>query len=171
MTAHFRRLAAYNCWANERLYEAVGRLSPAAFAAPRVGFFPSIARTLNHLLLVDLLWMGRLDGGDTKGITRLDQQLHADFDSLRAARRATDARLIAYVGGLDDAALASAISYRTTSGEPQVMPCEQMLSHLFNHQTHHRGQVHAMLSSTPVAPPPLDLLFFLRQQPAMVSRH
>ncbi|HJR21277.1 MAG TPA: DinB family protein, partial [Dongiaceae bacterium] len=77
MKAHFRRMAAYNRWANERLYEAVGHLSPEDFAAPRSGFFPSLLKTLNHILVGDTVWMGRLDGAGS-GITSLDQVLHTD---------------------------------------------------------------------------------------------
>ncbi len=76
MKAHFRRMAAYNRWANARLYDAASRLSPAALAAPRSGFFPSILKTLNHILVGDTIWMGRLDGTGHPGVTGLDQVLH-----------------------------------------------------------------------------------------------
>lgn len=164
MIAHFRRMAAYNCWANEELFEAVGKLSPAAFVAPRVGFFPSIAKTLNHLLLADTIWMGRLEGGGSAGISRLDQQLHDNFPSLQAARRDMDARLLAYVSALTEDDLPAIVRYVTMAGEAQSTELGQILEHVFNHQTHHRGQVHAMLSSTDVAPPALDLIFFLRRR-------
>jgi uncharacterized damage-inducible protein DinB len=86
MKANFRRMAAYNRWANARLYEAVGHLSPEEFAAPRSGFFPSLLKTLNHLLVGDTVWMSRLDGAGNHGISSLDQILHTDFAALRSAR-------------------------------------------------------------------------------------
>jgi len=163
MKAHFQRMAAYNRWANARLYEAAGKLPPAELAAPRSGFFPSLLKTLNHILVGDTIWLGRLDGKGSPGVTRLDQILHTDFAALEAARSALDERIIGFVDGLSPARLGDDLVYRTTAGDPMVTPVSQVLAHVFNHQTHHRGQAHAMLSSTDVAPPPLDLIYFLRE--------
>lgn len=168
MKAHFQRMAAYNRWANARLYEAVGRLSPEAFAAPRSGFFPSLLKTLNHILVGDTVWMGRLDATGS-GITSLDQILHTDFAALKAARSAMDERAAAYVDALAAARLAEDLVYRTMAGEAMTMQIAQVLAHVFNHQTHHRGQAHAMLSSTDVAPPVLDLIYFLRDHPQIAA--
>ncbi len=165
MKAHFRRLAAYNRWANETLYGAVAQLSPAEFSAPRAGYFPSLARTLNHLMVGDTVWLGRLDGQGAPGITSLDQQLHAEFAPLRQARAALDARYIALVDGMSEARLGEVLVYKTVAGAAMETAVDQVLAHIFNHQTHHRGQAHAMLSSTGVAPPPLDLIYFLRDHP------
>jgi uncharacterized damage-inducible protein DinB len=162
MKAHFQRMAAYNGWANARLYDAVGRLSPAALAAPRSGFFPSILKTLNHILVGDAIWMGRLDGTGHAGITSLGQVLHTEFPALKAARVAMDERIIAFVDALAPARLEENLIYRTMAGEQMMTPVDQVLAHFFNHQTHHRGQAHAMLSSTEVAPPSIDLIYFLR---------
>jgi uncharacterized damage-inducible protein DinB len=170
MKAHFQRMAAYNRWANERLYEAAGKLSPAALAEARSGFFPSILKTLNHILVGDTLWMGRLDGAGSPAVNRLDQILHTDFAALKAARAAMDDRIIAFVDGLPPQRLGEDLIYRTTSGEGMVTRVGQVLAHFFNHQTHHRGQAHAMLSSTDVAPPSLDLLYFLRDHPEIAKR-
>src|SRR5512147_2993518 len=79
MKAHFKVMAAYNRWANERLYEAAGKLPAAEFAAARSGFFPSLSKTLNHILVGDMVWMGRLEGSGHPCVTSLDQVLHADF--------------------------------------------------------------------------------------------
>jgi uncharacterized damage-inducible protein DinB len=165
MRAHFRRMAAYNRWANERLYEAVGRLPPASFTAPRVGFFPSLQKTLNHILVGDTIWLGRLDGKGAPGVTRLDQILHPEFADLQQARQTLDQRIVAFVEGLAEQRIGEVLSYKTTTGVAQETPIDQVLTHLFNHQAHHRGQAHAMLSSTEVAPPPLDLIYFLRDHP------
>src|SRR6185503_2223400 len=96
MKANFQRMAAYNRWANARLYEAVGKLPSEEFAAPRSGFFPSLLKTLNHILVGDTVWMGRLDGAGSS-ITSLDQILHTDLAALKAARTAMDARIVAFV--------------------------------------------------------------------------
>lgn len=162
MKSHFRMMAAYNRWANRRLYDAAGNLSPADLAAPRSGFFPSILKTLNHILVGDTIWMGRLDGTGNPGITGLDRVLHTDFVALTAARIAMDDRIIAVVDACTPVQLAEDLVYRTMAGEAVTTPLDQVLAHVFNHQTHHRGQAHAMLSSTDVAPPSIDLIYFLR---------
>jgi uncharacterized damage-inducible protein DinB len=164
MKAHFQRMAAYNRWANGRLYEAVGALSPAEIAAPRSGFFPSLLKTLNHILVGDTVWMGRLDGAGS-GITSLDQILHTDFAALRAARAAMDDRIVAFVDRIAPSQLAEDLVYRTIAGDPMRTQVAQVLAHVFNHQTHHRGQAHAMLSDAKVGPPSLDLILYLRDHP------
>jgi uncharacterized damage-inducible protein DinB len=161
-------MAAYNRWANARLYEAVGQLSPAEIAAPRSGFFPSLLKTLNHLLVGDTVWMGRLDGSGSS-ITSLDQTLHTDFAALKAARVAMDNRIVAFVDHLAPTRLAEDLVYRTVAGDPMRTPVAQVLAHFFNHQTHHRGQAHAMLSDAKVSPPVLDLIYFLRDHPEIAK--
>jgi uncharacterized damage-inducible protein DinB len=157
-SAYFRQLAQYNAWANWRLYEACAQLSDAERKAPRPCFFGSLHRTLNHILVGDRIWLGRLTGRDS-GIARLDQELYGDFEALRAARITEDERLVAVIGGYEEAALAGHLSYRNMAGEDKRAPLIQVLGHVFNHQTHHRGQVHALLSGTPVPPPSLDLIY------------
>ena len=161
-------MAAYNRWANTRLYEAVGKLSPEAFAAPRSGFFPSLLKTLNHILVGDTVWMGWLDGSGSS-IKSLDQVLHAGFGALKAARVAMDDRIVAFVDAVEPARLEQDLVYRTVAGDPMSTQLAQVLAHVFNHQTHHRGQAHAMLSSTEVAPPPLDLIYCLRDCPDIAA--
>lgn len=169
MKAHFRRMAAYNRWANARLYEAVGTLPPEAIAAPRSGFFPSLLKTLNHLLVGDTVWMSRLDGDGHHGIAGLDQVLHADFAALKAARSAMDDRIVAFVDRLAPSRLEEDLVYRTVAGDPMRTQVAQVLAHFFNHQTHHRGQAHAMLSDAKVSPPVLDLIYFLRDHPEVAA--
>ncbi len=158
--AYFQRLARYNAWANRRLYEACAGLSRDDYAAPRPCFFGSIQGTLNHLLAGDRVWMGRFEAVDP-GVTALDQMLHDDFAELRAARIAEDARIQRYAAGLEATALGADLAYRNMAGAPKRTPLGWALAHFFNHQTHHRGQAHCLLSGTGVAPPPLDLLYFL----------
>jgi uncharacterized damage-inducible protein DinB len=161
-SSYFHRFGRYNAWANRRLYEACAALSPADYRAQRPSFFGSIHATLNHILVGDRVWMGRLEGAPS-GIERLDQILYDEFADLRSARESEDARILGFVSGLGEDAIAGLLRYRNMAGEAQETPLAWVLAHFFNHQTHHRGQVHGMLSGTPVAPPPLDLIYFLRQ--------
>ena len=161
-SSYFHRFGRYNAWANRRLYEACAALNPTDYRAPRPSFFGSIHATLNHILVGDRVWMGRLEGAPG-GIERLDQVLYDEFSDLRAARESEDARILGFVSGLGEEAIAGTLRYRNMAGEAQETPLAWTLAHFFNHQTHHRGQVHGMLSGTPVAPPPLDLIYFLRQ--------
>ncbi len=156
--AYFRQLAQYNAWANGRIYEACGGLSDAERKEARPCFFGSIHATLNHILVGDRVWLSRLTCSRS-GIDRLDQELYADFAALSAARIAEDGRLNKVVAAYDDRELAGTLSYRNMAGEEKRTPLAQVLGHVFNHQTHHRGQVHALLSSTRVQPPALDLIY------------
>jgi uncharacterized damage-inducible protein DinB len=161
---HMRTLAAYNAWANDRLYAAAAALPDAAYRQGAGAYFGSLHGTLNHLLVTDRLWLWRLTGtGEAPG--RLDLILFEELDALRQARTAEDARLEAYVAGLSPEALAASFDYATTSGVAQRQPRAEALAHLFNHQTHHRGQAHAILTRLGVAEPPsLDLLLMQRER-------
>ena len=161
-SSYFHRFGRYNAWANRRLYEACAALSAPDYRANRPSFFGSIHATLNHILVGDRVWMGRLEGVPS-GIERLDQILYDEFTHLKAARESEDARILRFVSRLGEEAIAGTLRYRNMAGEAQETPLPWVLAHFFNHQTHHRGQVHGMLSGTPVAPPPLDLIYFLRQ--------
>jgi len=160
MTGQFATLARYNRWANRRLYDACAGLSAADYHGARPAFFGSIHATLNHILVGDRVWLGRLTG-TAAGITALDQILHPDLAGLRAARAAEDDRIIGLVDAMDAAELDRVLDYQSFVSGPQRTSRRWALTHLFNHQTHHRGQVHDMLSQTPVPPPPLDLILFL----------
>ncbi|WP_192736121.1 DinB family protein [Bradyrhizobium sp. OAE829] len=158
----FQQLAAYNRWANARLYAAALELSDEAYRLHIGVFFSSVHGTLNHLLLTDRIWLKRITG-EGEHPSRLDAILYEDRLELARARMAEDERLIAVVDRYDEAALASLQSYRTTSGMPHSQAVADILLHLFNHQTHHRGQAHACLSIlTGGEPPSLDLLAFQR---------
>ena len=160
---HFALMARFNGWANDRLYETVSRVPDADYRRDCGAFFGSIHRTLNHLLVVDRLWTGRIEGID-RGVRSLDQILYEDFESLRRARRDEDARLVALVGRLSPERLASPTVYRRIIGEgPEETRTDHILLTLFNHQTHHRGQVHVLLTQSGVTPPPLDVIFFLEE--------
>jgi uncharacterized damage-inducible protein DinB len=162
LTAHYRMFGHYNAWANERIYAAAAALSTEQYRADRGAFFKSVHGTLNHLLATDRIWMKRFTGeGDAPD--RLDAILYDGFAELRVARQVEDARIKAYVDGLDAQRIAGTISYRRVSSpEAFVQQLAPALAHWFNHQTHHRGQVHALLSGLTGAAPELDLLFFQR---------
>src|SRR5437016_1604078 len=162
----FQQLAAYNRWANARLYAAALDLSDQAYRLHIGVFFSSVHGTLNHLLLTDRIWLKRLTG-EGEHPHRLNAILFEDRKDLLRARVAEDARLIKVINGYTDAELREAVSYRTTSGKAYQQPLEDILSHLFNHQTHHRGQAHACCSIlTGTEPPSFDLLQFQRGVPA-----
>jgi uncharacterized damage-inducible protein DinB len=155
--------ALYNRWANERLYGCAAKLAPEALAEDRGAFFGSLLGTLNHLLVTDRLWMSRLEGMSPRG-TRLNEILHDDLGDLTAARRSQDQKLIAFVHGLNEGHFAESLDYATTSGAPYSQPLHQVLAHLFNHQTHHRGQAHHLigLALGREKVPGLDLLAYQR---------
>ena len=148
--AHANRLA------NHRLHGALVRLSRDEFHAPRTSFFPSLAATLNHILEVDLYYIAALCGDpDPRAV--FEQFVPADdIATLAAAQRASDERLIDFCNGLDSAGVAAEVAMPRSGGRVQRDRAAHVLQHLFMHQTHHRGQAHAMLSGTAVEPPQLD---------------
>lgn len=156
--------AAYNAWANARLYEAVAELSDDEFNRDAGAFFKSLSGTLNHLLATDRIWMKRFTGeGDAP--SALDATLHRDFLKLRAARTVEDERIVIWIGSLSEKALSGRFTYMTISDMRTVSQrLAPALAHLFNHQTHHRGQAHAQLTTLGKAAPPLDLAFFQRTE-------
>lgn len=156
-----RMLARYNTWANARLFEACAAAGEEECARPRPSFFGSILATLNHVLVADMLWMGRFSGTEATGITAVDQILHPTLADLTPARARFDAGIEAFFDRLDGD-LDGPFTYQTLSAGPMSTPRGPTMLHMFNHGTHHRGQVHDMLSATPVPPPPLDLVYFLR---------
>ena len=159
---HFDMFAGYNAWANRRLYEAAAGLTDAQYREDRGAFFKSVHGTLNHLLVGDRVWMHRFTG-EGAAPARLDLILFEDFAGLRTAREAEDKRIVDYTKSLDEAKLAGVIRYRrVTSPETVEQPLALALAHFFNHQTHHRGQAHALLSQLTGRAPELDLLYFQR---------
>lgn len=159
----FTMLAGYNAWANARLYDAAAALSDEDYRADHGAFFRSLHGTLNHLLVTDRIWMQRFTG-QGEAPARLDAILYETLPELRAAREAEDARIVAWIGSLDDVALAGRLRYRRVSS-PDVIeqPLAPALSHLFNHQTHHRGQAHVILTRLGHRDLALDLMFYQRE--------
>jgi uncharacterized damage-inducible protein DinB len=164
MRSRYVMFAHYNRWANERLYGAAAKLGDGDYRADRGAFFKSVHGTLNHLLVGDRIWMQRFTGAGTAP-DRLDAILYDDFSALRAARRDEDERIVRHVEGLSNADLAGRIRYRTVvqpaTIEQELAPA---LDHFFNHQTHHRGQAHCLLTAITGACPSLDLILFQRER-------
>jgi uncharacterized damage-inducible protein DinB len=164
MKARYQMFAGYNAWCNERLYAAAAKLTDADYHADRGAFFKSVHGTLNHLLVGDRIWMQRFTGAGELPKS-LDAILYDNFPALRAARRSEDAAISRYVESLSDDDLGRKIRYRTFSNPADI---EQVLSpaldHFFHHQTHHRGQAHALLSSVigNDATPSFDLIIYQR---------
>ena len=147
MKSTFAMLAGYNAWANGRVYDAAAQLSDGEYRADRGAFFKSLHGTLNHLLVADRLWMRRFtEEGDAPN--RLDTILFDEFLELRAAREAEDERITAYIDGLTAERIAAPFRYSTITNPREIeQPLGTALTHFFNHQTHHRGQAHAMLTA------------------------
>lgn len=162
MKAHFAMLARYNAWANARLYKMASALTDEQYRRDAGAYFKSLHGTLNHLLVADRIWMHRLTGAGGHPAS-LGATLCEDLASLRAARIVEDQRIVDYVDGLAEADLGAPLEDRTLGGAPQRQPLHEVLAHLFNHQTHHRGQSHAILTAVGVKEPePLDLLIMQR---------
>jgi uncharacterized damage-inducible protein DinB len=153
---HFQMLARYNRIANERLFEKCSQLSVDEYRKQRQGSFGSIHGLLNHILLGDQIWMRRFEGSG-HATPALNTVLFDNFADLRSARIRQDARIEAFFGRPPESFLDSSIHYTNNQGKEYVEDASVAASHFFNHQTHHRGQVHVMLSQTPVQPPSLDL--------------
>jgi len=164
MKAHFVMMANYNEWANARLFRVAGTLEETLYRKEVGAYFRSLHGTLNHLLVADRIWMRRLTGtGDHP--EKLNAILFEDLPSLHAARVEEDRRLITFVQSLDEPAFEEAWDYRTLNRTPQRQRRREILAHLFNHETHHRGHAHAILTVLGVAEPePLDLLIMLRDK-------
>jgi uncharacterized damage-inducible protein DinB len=162
MLEHFLMSAAYNAWANEAVYAAAAELGDADYRVDTGAFFGSLHRTLNHLLVTDRIWMKRMTGTGEAPAT-LDAILCADLAGLQAARVKEDARISDWVATLTETALASIFTYTPVSTpQPVTQRLAPVLAHLFNHQTHHRGQCHMILTSLGRPSLTLDMISFQR---------
>ena len=155
LPAYLRIQAHANALSNQRLGRALAMLDAAAWDAPRIGFFPSLALTLNHVLAVDGYYIGALhrEGGLREAYTAF--RPCAGAAEWLQRQRASDLRLVAFCERLDAAGIDAWVEM-PRDGHVQRDRAGHVLAHLFNHQTHHRGQAHAMLAGTAVAPPQLD---------------
>jgi uncharacterized damage-inducible protein DinB len=161
MTTVWAQYALYNRLANQRLYQACAGLSDDERRRDIGAFFRSVHGTLNHLLLGDRIWMTRFEGGSHPS-TNLGAILFDDFDALRTARGDMDTRIEAFFSALPAGFLERSLSYVNNAGVRSEDPAAVILPHFFNHQTHHRAQVHTLLSQLGRDPPVLDLHRVLR---------
>ena len=162
MKAHFEMMAAYNAWANQRLYAA-------AFALPEEDYrrdcgvaFRSLHGTLNHLFVADVIWMSRFRGQPNPPWA-LDHIAHDQQRELKARRDALDRDIEGFVASLTEAQITGDFSYMSiVNPAPVTQSMAGALAHFFNHQTHHRGQCHAILTRLAGEAPSLDLVYFQR---------
>ncbi|CAN7168098.1 DinB family protein [Rhizobium sp. LjRoot98] len=162
MLDHYKMFADYNRWANRLVYEAAGKLDDAQYRENKGAFFGSLHATLNHVLSADRIWMKRFTGSGEAPKT-LDGILFDNFTALSAARAAEDDRIVAFIAGLSEDALAGRFTYTPVSTPaPVTQRLAPPLAHFFNHHTHHRGQCHMTLTALGAPSLGLDMSYFLR---------
>jgi uncharacterized damage-inducible protein DinB len=159
LAQYLLEMARNNAWANHRLHAACASLDETELKAGRSGFFGSIHRTLNHILIVDWYYLDALERGGRGPALYADPEPYERLADLSAAQRASDRRLLIYSEGLTDTMLGGTVELEREGGARHPERVLSILAHLFQHQIHHRGQVHAMLSGTRVPPPKLDEYF------------
>ncbi|HEY0463344.1 MAG TPA: DinB family protein [Polyangiaceae bacterium] len=165
-------LARYNRWMNDKLYALAATLSEDTLKRDSGAFFKSIHGTFNHLLLTDRVWLARFKGVTAPdgfmapgGIRSLDQELYADFADLRRERSLTDDELSAWVSELTPERLAAPLTFMRR-GQRLETPLWGLVAHVFNHQTHHRGQITTLLTQQGCDPGVTDLFAMLREEAA-----
>jgi uncharacterized damage-inducible protein DinB len=156
LLAFLRTQAHANRLANHRLHGAMRALSDAEYKAPRTSFFPSLAATLEHILAVDLYYIAALEGDAAMAGVWRDAPRGVGLAVLADAQARADQRLVDHVGALSPAALDEVVDLDRGGGRIQRERRGHVIAHLLQHQVHHRGQAHAMLAGTEVAPPQLD---------------
>ena len=159
-----RAMAYNNGWANHRLLSACRNLTQSEFEATRTSFFPSIKATLNHILIVDRFYVDALEGGTLGPAAWANREPCATVSELAEAQGDVDRRLIAWCEALRESDLDQIVHVHRGT-HIQTERADRLLLHLFQHQVHHRGQAHAMLSGTNVPPPQLDEFFSSAEAP------
>ena len=160
--AYMETMAAYNRWQNESLYGASANLSDEERRADRGAFFGSIHDTLSHILWGDKVWLSRFGAEVTARQASIADSIEEcpDWDELVSERQAVDRKIIDWVKSFDDSKLGEDLSwYSGAVGRQVSKPFGLLITHFFNHQTHHRGQVHAMLTAAGQNPDDTDLPF------------
>jgi uncharacterized damage-inducible protein DinB len=155
-------MADYNCWQNGNLYGAADRLTDGERKQPRGAFFGSIHATLNHLLWGDQIWMSRFAGTPRPNVPGIPESvaMFESWDELRRERQAFDRVIIDWAGSLDAGWLEGDLEWFSgAAGRELARPKWLLVTHMFNHQTHHRGQVHCMLTQAGAKPGTTDLPF------------
>ena len=159
---YYATLGRYHVWADRRLLDSLDAIGDADYHADQGLFFRSIHRTLNHLLLVDLLWHGRLTGKPF-AVSGLDQELVKERGRLGEELLRQAEVLRSLVVGLDEIRIGAVNAYLDTEGQRREYPLALQLAHVFNHATHHRGQITAVITRLGHESPVLDLPYFLAE--------
>jgi uncharacterized damage-inducible protein DinB len=154
----YRAMAYNNAWSNYRLLRACAQLPQDEFTAQRTGFFPSLRATLNHILIIDRFYVDAMEGGNLGPAAWSDPEPCGTVALLQQAQATMDRRLLAVVRNLDRPGLRRIVPVHRGHAV-QHERLDRLLLHLFQHQIHHRGQAHAMMSGTSVRPPQLDEFF------------
>jgi len=171
---NFQLFAKYNQWMNEKLFDAAAQLSEHDLRQDKGAFFASVLGTLNHLMVGDIVWLKRfatdpekfrsLDNiRETASPESLDTQLYDNLESLHAARQKLDADIISFCDEVDDEQLREKLDYHNLQGNSFRNQLGLLVQHLFNHQTHHRGQITTLLSQAGIDVGPTDLLVCINQ--------
>ena len=165
--AFVRTMAAYNAEMNRRIYAAAARIPDAARRQERGAFWGSLHGTLCHLLWGDQAWMSRFDGWEKPTvIQKQSATLVESFDELQRQRTDADAKISVWAGKVTEAWLAEEQVWFSASVQRELrQPRSLLVTHFFNHQTHHRGQAHAILTGLGQDAPSLDLIQFYRSNP------
>ena len=158
--ANFQLLANFNTWANTKIFSSCKELDDTEYKKDRGAFFSSIHGTLNHLLVVDRAYISRIEGKDS-GLKSLDQILYENLFQLEEARIKEGKHLVDLVNSLSEKSIHKDITYKGFKTGNTTYTINLILITLFNHQTHHRGQVHNMLSQAGIKPPQIDILDFI----------
>lgn len=162
MIEDVRELYAYNRWANGRILEAVSRLDRESFEKDLGSSFPSVRDTLTHILAAEWVWLSRWMGRSPTGVP--DAWDLATLEALRAMWAEVERDQEAFLLGLSEEDLDGVIEYRDTKGQPFSNPLREMLRHVVNHSTYHRGQVVTMLRRLGAEPPSTDLIRYYRER-------
>ena len=164
LRSYFSTLARYGVWATRRLFEHVDALSEDDYRRDAGLFFKSVHGTLNHLLVGEhRVWFHRFAEGVSNSVA-LNAEVEPDRSRLRAALIDGAGRWQPFIESLDDSCFASTLDYTTTNGVPQSLPFAPTLGHVFNHATHHRGQVSAAITAMGYACPEIDLVWMLQAE-------
>lgn len=158
-------LAQHGAWANRRLYRTCEELSTADYLRERASTFGSLHATMNHITIVDRIWIARIEGRTPPAFDE-NQLLYPDLIGLKLACVAEDERLRHLVGGFSEATLDQPLHYRNRRGDRRETPLRFVLAHLFDDHARCRGEAAALLAQAGVPAPSLDLLSFLHEASA-----
>jgi uncharacterized damage-inducible protein DinB len=163
---HLATLARYNLWATRKLFEHVDALPEADYRRDAGLFFKSVHGTLNHLLVAEhLLWFKRFSGGESPQVA-LNDEIEPDRVRLRDRMTEGAPAWQLFIAGCDAARLAGQLDYTTTRGVAMSLPFAATLAHVFNHGTHHRGQISAAITMMGHPCPEMDLVWMLQSERA-----